>query len=337
MVDFNNTILSMGIRGLNKYFKHLASPRSIRQVNISELRGKTLVVDTSIYMYKFMEDGGGLLNNMFAFITQCFELNITLLFVFDGKPNLLKKEILMTRVKRKITASNKYSELEEEYDKNVDSMSVREKSLMKFKMGEYKKRSLRITMDDIHQVKLLMDSLNVYYCDAPEEADVVCSHYVEKGYAWACVSDDMDMFAYGCPRVIREWNIYKSHATVYDLHSITKDIKIPIQYLRSVLLLLGNDYCKESIHLETAIHWFREYYSSPDIINNSHQQTFYDWLLRKEHVTSLRITELLEISILYEMPITTTDERPLVKEKEGIIKWKQLRTLLEPRGFVFIE
>ena len=331
----------MGIRGLNKYFKHQASPKSIRQVNIAELRGKTLVVDTSIYMYKFMEDGGGLLNNMFAFITQCFELNITLLFIFDGKPNFLKKEMLMNRVRRKITASNKYTELEEEYDKNVSNMTSREKSLMQFKMGECKKRSLRITMDDIQQVKLLMDSLNVYYCDAPEEADVVCSHYVEKGYAWACVSDDMDMFAYGCPRVIREWNVYKLHATLYDLQSITKDIKIPLQYLRSVLLLLGNDYCKESIHLDTAIRWFREYYSTSDLT-----RTFYDWLLREEHVTSLRISELLEISILYDMPDEEEDaeeEKDMVKKdictvvQSNGIKWNQLKNLLEPRGFVFIE
>ena len=151
----------MGIRGLNKYFKHLASSRSIRQVNITEFKGKTLVVDTSIYMYKFLEDGDGLLNNMFAFITQCIEFNITLLFVFDGKPNLLKKEMLLSRSRRKITASNKYLELEEEYDKNVNNMSDREKSSMKLKMGEYKKRSLRITMDDIQKEKQLMALANI--------------------------------------------------------------------------------------------------------------------------------------------------------------------------------
>jgi 5'-3' exonuclease len=331
----------MGIRGLNKYFKHLASSRSIRQVNITEFKGKTLVVDTSIYMYKFLEDGDGLLNNMFAFITQCIEFNITLLFVFDGKPNLLKKEMLLSRSRRKITASNKYLELEEEYDKNVNNMSDREKTSMKLKMGEYKKRSLRITMDDIQKVKLLMDSLNVFYCDAPEEADVVCSHYVEKGYAWACISDDMDMFAYGCPRVIREWNVYKLNATLYDLQEITVDINIPMQYLRSVLLLLGNDYCKESIHLDTAIKWFREYYSSIE----DHKNTFYDWLLHKKHVTSLRITELLEISILYEMPKNTVLEKYIRNNNNNNnnnnsncskIRWNQLKSLLEPRGFVFI-
>lgn len=324
----------MGIRGLNKYFKHLASSKSIRQLNIHELKGKTLVVDTSIYIYKFIEDGS-LLNNMFTFITQCMEYNITLLFVFDGKPNHLKKEVLLTRSRRKITASNQYLALEEEYDKNGGMMSEPEKSLIKYKMGECKKRSIRVTKNDIQNVKLLMDSLGVFYCDAPEEADVVCSYYVEKGYAWACVSDDMDMFAYGCSRVIREWNILKTSATLYDLHNITVDINIPIENLRSVLLLLSNDYCKESIHLETAIQWFRQYYRDRRVANLS----FYDWLLAEEHVTSSRITELMEISELYEMPENNLLKNYIMSASvchPSKINWIQLKLLLEPCGFVFI-
>jgi len=262
------------------------------------------------------------------------ENNITLLFVFDGKPNHLKRDLILTRSQRKITASNKYLELEEEYDKHGDTMSEPEKSQIKYKMGEYKKRSIRVTKDDISKVKLLMDSLGVFYCDAPEEADVVCSYYVERGYAWACVSDDMDMFAYGCPRVIREWNILKSSATFYDLQNITQDINIPLQNLRSVLLLLRNDYCKESIHLETAVHWFSEYYSRR--INNI---SFYEWLLDEKRVTPSRITELMEISELYEIPEKIVLKKYIMSAtpcNPSNINWVQLKKLLEPCGFVFI-
>lgn len=323
----------MGIRGLNKYFKHLASSNSIRQINIHELKGKTLVVDTSIYIYKFIEDGN-LLNNMFTFITQCMENNITLLFVFDGKPNALKKEMLLSRCRRKIQAANKYLELEKEYDENKKTMSEHEQGLIKYQMGEYKKRSIRVTKEDINKVKLLLDSLGVFYCDAPEEADIVCSYYVEKGYAWACVSDDMDMFAYGCSRVIREWNIIKSRATLYDLQNLTVDINIPLHNLRSVLLLLSNDYCTESIHLETAIHWFREYNSRK--MNNI---SFYEWLLAEKYVTHSRIHELREINDLYEMPENIVFKRSIMTASicnPRKINWIQLKQLLEPCGFVFI-
>lgn len=321
----------MGIRGLNKYFKQLASSKSIRPLYIEELKGKTLVVDTSIYIYKFIEDGS-LLNNMFTFITQCMEYNITLLFVFDGKPNQMKKEALLTRCRRKIMASNKFLELEEEYDKHGENMSEQERSLIKYQMVEYKKRSIRVSKEDINKVKLLMDSLGVFYCDAPEEADIVCSYYVQKGYAWACVSDDMDMFAYGCSRVIREWNIIKSRATLYDLQSLTVDINIPLQNLRSVLLLLSNDYCKESIHLDTAMHWFREY----NIRKTPSNISFYEWLLAEKYVTPTRINELMEISDLYEMPESIILKKRLMSAPSSKINWIQLKKLLEPCGFVFI-
>ena len=249
----------MGIRGLNKYFKHLSSSKSIRQLYIQELKGKTLVVDTSIYIYKFIEDGS-LLNNMFTFITQCMENNITLLFVFDGKPNHLKRDLILTRSQRKITASNKYLELEEEYDKHGDTMSEPEKSQIKYKMGEYKKRSIRVTKDDISKVKLLMDSLGVFYCDAPEEADVVCSYYVERGYAWACVSDDMDMFAYGCPRVIREWNILKSSATFYDYKTLHKTSIFPYRIFAPYY------YYYAMITVKKVFTWKRQYIGLVSII-----------------------------------------------------------------------
>ena len=42
----------MGPRGLNKFFKE-TNPNGISEVNLFTLMGKTVVIDTSIYLYRY--------------------------------------------------------------------------------------------------------------------------------------------------------------------------------------------------------------------------------------------------------------------------------------------
>ena len=97
----------MGIKGLNKYFKQHASPKSIFTLSLEELHGKTLVFDTSIYLYKFLETGE-LMQNMFLLISQCMQHKITPMFVFDGKPPIMKQDALRMRYLRKMEAYEKW-------------------------------------------------------------------------------------------------------------------------------------------------------------------------------------------------------------------------------------
>ena len=56
----------MGIKLLNKYFKN-ECPRAIKQKTFWELRGKKIVIDTSIYMYRFAGDES-LIDGMYQLI-----------------------------------------------------------------------------------------------------------------------------------------------------------------------------------------------------------------------------------------------------------------------------
>ena len=57
----------MGVRLLNKYLTLTIKNReSMNRVNLRVLSNKTVVIDASIYMYKFKE--GNLYKNMYDFI-----------------------------------------------------------------------------------------------------------------------------------------------------------------------------------------------------------------------------------------------------------------------------
>ena len=327
----------MGISGLNKYFKEHASPRSIQHLSIDSLKGKTLVIDTSIYIYKFLETGE-LLESMYTFITQCLDNSITPLFIFDGKPLETKQALLESRDRRKTRASKKYLEIKAQYDADVDILPDNEKEYLLKLMTNYKKRCIRVSNNHVLKIKEMMDSMGVYYCDAPNESDVVCAYYVEKGYAWACVSDDMDMFAYNCPRVIREWSIQTATYYFYDFESIKKDIHLPNKYTQVILLLLGNDYIrkKERLTMMTIIKWFQLFQHDPGHFIYNKQRDFLKWLSEKDFISPKLETSIKSIQSHYEVPEYMILKKLFPFSKKTSIDFSKLDKLLSPYGYIFI-
>ena len=65
-------------------------------------------------------------------------------------------------------------------------------------MEQLKKQFINITKSHIAQVKELITAYGCTYYDAPGEADELCAMLTIKGKVWACLSEDMDMFVYGC-------------------------------------------------------------------------------------------------------------------------------------------
>ena len=92
----------MGIKDLNKFIKTF-SPKAIKQVPISHYAGKTLAVDTSIFLYKF-KYSNKLIDSFFQQYYHFKKEGVDLIYVFDGKPPEEKEYVLNSR---KILKKNK--------------------------------------------------------------------------------------------------------------------------------------------------------------------------------------------------------------------------------------
>ena len=102
----------MGIKNLNRFLKENCTKKSIRKIQLTQLECKTVVVDTSIYMYRYIAENA-LMENMYMLVSLLLANNITPLFVFDGKPPPEKRELLRLRRLEKKKAEHKYMELME--------------------------------------------------------------------------------------------------------------------------------------------------------------------------------------------------------------------------------
>jgi len=109
-------------------------------------------------------------------------------------------------------------------------------------MDKLKPQFIYITKEIINNVKELLRAYGATYYDSPEEADILCVSLVKKNKTWACMSDDMDMFVYGCDIVIRDLNIYEHTATLYSLDGILQDLNVTQKEFRQICILSGTDY-----------------------------------------------------------------------------------------------
>lgn len=321
----------MGIKYLNRYLKKYCKC-GIKNIQIGDMKNKTIVIDTSIYLYKYLEQRA-LLENFFVMITEFRANGIIPLFIFDGKPDESKMELLLKRVKKKQDALRQLKELKIQYNTNPH-IEESEKATIMQKMEECRKRATRVKDTDIMALKKLFNSMGVYYYDAPMEADVVCAYFVKSGIAWACMSDDMDMFVYGCKRVLREWRIEKKSGVLYDTDKIIIEMNIDCNYFTPLLMLLGTDYhqeiCKEEqIRIENAFQWYDDFIQTkPDTDN--HMACFYSWLLNTKKISEDNMQKLFTISTMYDVP----DQMDVCNVVESKINWNMVRQIMSPYGFL---
>ena len=313
----------MGIKHLNRYLKKYCN-KGIGNISIEKLRGKTIVIDTSIYIYKFLEDNA-LLENFFVLITNFREHDITPLFIFDGKADVSKMDLLWKRVMKKRDALRDYHALKERIG-SVETTSDEKQQLLG-KLETLRKKSTRIQDHDIAELKQLFDAMGVFYHTAEKEADIVCAYYVKKGFAWACMSDDMDMFVYGCDIVLREWNMHKSTGMLYDRNQIMKEVRVEPEHFSHLLLLMGSDYNQQvdgcEVNVYTAFKWYDEY------IMNQREVGFYQWLQNTQKISPANATKLETICNMYIIP-----NEIRIETGSAYINWNELKKMMAPYGFV---
>tara|TARA_B100001094_G_C18144603_1_gene779914 strand:- start:499 stop:1461 length:963 start_codon:yes stop_codon:yes gene_type:complete len=228
----------MGIKMLNQFLRNTCDG-NINIINLSSLAGKTIVIDTSIYLYRYISEGN-LIENFYYMISLFKHNNIRPIFIFDGKPKEIKKHVIEQRNTHKIKA-------EEEYNKLIDTLSNKkltyiDKIRIEEEIFKIKRRMIRVRWEHIDSVKCLMDAYGINYIVAPHEADELCVRLVVSGIAYGCMSEDMDMFAYGCPIVLRYLSLINSTVVIYDLNKLLNLLEMNLTDFKYLCILSGTDY-----------------------------------------------------------------------------------------------
>jgi 5'-3' exonuclease len=291
-------------------------------------------------MYKFSAEGA-LIDNMYQMIA-LFRMNgIIPYFVFDGKPPQQKYELLKIRKEEKIIAEEKFKQLNE---KLSDITDYEEKREINGELDSLRRKFVRLSTDDIEKVKKLMELCGVSYCVANGEADKLCAKLVLTKTVYACLSEDMDLFVYGCPRVLRYISLLKSSFVMYDFKKILECLQINMENFRKICVISGTDYNytetkSKNINLYKTITYYEKFIESKE--GKELEMDFYDWL--RENTNYIEDYDgLKDIHSMFNLNEMDISEFNLYEiNKQGIINKsvfrEPLRKFLDDYNFIFVD
>jgi flap endonuclease-1 len=328
----------MGIRYLNRVLRSNC-PNSVRCISLADLSGKKIAVDISIYMYKY-ETEGLLIENIYLMLSIFRYYNIIPVFIFDGKPPAEKKELLQKRRSDRLDAENEYKQLKKQYEENSVTMDEDDKQELVSTMDQLKKQFIYINKTKIQNVKDLIISYGASYYDAPGEADELCAMLVIKKKVWACLTEDMDLFVYGCTRVLRYFSLLNHTAVLYYLKGILTDMSMTQKEFRELCVISGTDYNlnangdNTNITLNNALKLFTRFKNT----NSSTNTDFYRWLMETENNISdyellNKINDIFDLKHKHE----NLDSFNKIKISNSPINRDTLKQILEEDGFMFID
>ncbi|MGC1929264.1 MAG: flap endonuclease-1 [Candidatus Nitrosopolaris sp.] len=222
---------------------------------ISELANKVIAVDAHNAIYQFLATIRGpigelLTNNkgdVTSHLSGLFYRNINLLadnlkliYIFDGKPSLLKSKEIERRRQAKEEASQKYQEAMTE-GRFEDAR-------------KYSQATSILTDKMIEESKKILNLLGIPYIQAPSEGEATAAHLTKSDLAYTCASQDYDSILFGAKRLTRNLaisgkrkvpnrNMYvEVQIEMIEHQQVLDQTKLTQEQLIDVGILIGTDF-----------------------------------------------------------------------------------------------
>jgi len=224
-----------------------------KEVTLKDLKGKIIAIDAFNAIYQFLttirqQDGTPLMDSkgkITSHLSGLFYRNINLLeegikpvYVFDGKPPVLKREEIERRMVQKEIAKDKYERAKQEG--NLEEMR------------KYSQQFVKIDQEVINQSKELLEALGIPVVQAKGEGEAEASFLAKNNLAWASASQDYDSLLYGTTRLIRNLTLARKRKTptgyvdvnieLIEFESLLNHLGIDKDQLICLAILVGTDY-----------------------------------------------------------------------------------------------
>ena len=298
----------------------------IKEINLEFLKGKTLIVDSPMWLYQFlssirqrdgsllMDSKGKITSHLMGLLSRISNLSsqgIKLAFVFDGEPPKLKHLTLKKRKEIKIEAERKFEKAKEKADEEL--------------MKKYAARTSRLTKEMIEEAKSLIEAFGIPVIDAPSEAEAQASFIVKNNDAFAIATNDADALLFEAPRIARNVSMAgkkkKANKLSYEtinpdliiLNDNLKHLGISQEQLIVLAMLIGTDYNSggiKGIGPKTALKVVKEHGNNFDrMFNEAKWDDFFDfsWEEVFDNFKNAKISEK------YELKWKEADENKIMK------------------------
>ena len=225
-----------------------------REIEFSELKGKTLCVDAFNTLYQFLStirqvDGTPLMDKkgrITSHLSGLFYRNIKLLsegiklvYVFDGEAPELKHKTHENRESIKALAGKRYEEA-----KHVEDLVA---------MKRYSSQLVHLNDEIIKESKELLEAMGIAVVQAPSEGESEAAFLARvKPQIYASASQDYDSLLFGAPNLIQNLTLARRRKTfkgwvevkplLIELKRVFNFLEINLDQLICLGILVGTDY-----------------------------------------------------------------------------------------------
>lgn len=230
-----------------------------KEIEISDLKGKTICVDAFNSLYQFlstvrqadgtplMDDNKNITSHLSGILYRnvaLLEAGIKLIYVFDGRPPELKSKIHEKRNEIKEKAVEKYEEAKQE--ENLEMMK------------RYSSMLVRIDDEMIKESKELLEAMGISVLDAPSEGEAQASFLCQTNEEiYAVASQDYDSLLFKTKRLIQNLTLARKRKTIsgyvevkpllIELEKNLNELEINQEQLICLGIMVGTDYNPKGI------------------------------------------------------------------------------------------
>jgi len=230
-----------------------------KQIEFSNLKGKTIAVDAFNAIYQFLTtirqpDGTPLKDsegNVTSHLSGLFYRNmnlilqgVKLIYVFDGEAPELKEKTREIRKLAKEKAKEKYE------------LAIKEEDLEG--MNKYAGRAETFLDEQkINESKELLKAMGIEVVQAPGEGEAQASHLAQQSDIYAVASQDYDCLMFKAPLLIQNLSMARRRKTrtgyievfpqIIELKNVLTELEINQEQLICLGILCGTDYNPKGI------------------------------------------------------------------------------------------
>lgn len=224
-------------------------------IQFKELAGKKIAVDAMNSLYQFLsiirqptgeplrDSKGRVTSHLSGLLyrnVNLMEFGILPVYVFDGKPPRLKKEVVEGRTEVRVEAERKWKE----------ALALGELE----KARTFAQQASRFSPEMLEDSKRLLEYMGLPCIQAPAEGEAQAAHMTSRGDVWATGSQDYDSLLFGSPRLVRNLtisgkrkiprkNIYVDVAPeIFHLDKVLEELQIKREQLIELSIFIGTDY-----------------------------------------------------------------------------------------------
>ena len=100
----------------------------------------------------------------------------------------------------------------------------------------------------------------------------------------------MDLFIYGCPRIIRYLSNMNHNCIIYDIESILKELDIDMNNFKLICIMCGTDYNKKINNIYINYNLFLEFKN-----NKNNNITFKNYIINQCKISNLNFKNIIKL------------------------------------------